>query len=303
MRWLAIGAGIALDRFAGDPARLHPVAGFGRVAASLERHLWRDTRRSGALYTALLVGGTYAAVRGVERGLRDRARLPFGVFVLWATLGGRSLGQHALELGRAVESGDLPCARLIAPTLVGRDPSRLDGPELCRAAVESVAENTTDAVVAPLWWFAALGPAGAAAYRAANTLDAMVGHRMPRYARFGWAAARLDDLLTWPWARAATAATVALAPVIGGTRRDCLLALPAARLHPSPNAGLIEAAFAGALGARLGGRNNYGGRLEERPVLGLSERPPTASDIRRAVRLSAAVTLTTALTAGALARG
>jgi adenosylcobinamide-phosphate synthase len=302
-RWLAIGAAIAFDAVAGDPTRLHPVAGFGRVATSLERHLWRDTRRSGSVYTALLVGGTYAAVRGAERLLPDRARFPFGVFVLWATLGGRSLGQHALELGRAVESGDLPRARLIAPTLVGRDPSRLDGPELCRAAVESVAENTTDAVVAPIWWFAALGPAAAAAYRAANTLDAMVGHRTPRYARFGWASARLDDLLTWPWARAATAAAVAVAPVIGGTRPECLHGLPAARRHPSPNAGLIEAAFAGALGARLGGRNDYGGRLEERPALGRAERPPTASDIRRAVHLSVAITLATTATAGVLARG
>ena len=297
-RWLAIAAALALDAVVGDPVRRHPVAGFGRAAAALERHLWRDSRRSGALYTALLVGGTYATVRGVERRLPRRARLAFWPLVLWATLGGRSLADHALALGRTVGSGDLAGARLIAPTLVGRNPAHLDGPELCRAAVESVAENTTDAVVAPIWWFAILGPAGAAAYRAANTLDAMVGHRSPRYLRFGWASARLDDVLTWPWARTAAATTVLLAPLVGGRWRDCVRALPAAQRHPSPNAGLIEAAFAGALAVRLGGRNDYEGRIEERPLLGIAERPPAPVDVRRAVMLSAAVGASTALIAG-----
>lgn len=297
-RWLAIPAALALDAVVGDPVRLHPVAGFGRLAAALERRLWRDSRPRGALYTALLVGGTYATVRGAERRLPCRARLAFGSIALWTTLGGRSLAHHSLALGRAVESGDLTRARLIAPTLVGRDPAQLDGPELCRAAVESVAENTTDAVVAPIWWFAMLGPAGAAGYRAANTLDAMVGHRSPRYLRFGWAAARLDDVSTWPWARTATAMAVLLAPLVGGRWRDCLRALPAAKRHPSPNAGLIEAAFAGALAVRLGGRNDYEGLIEERPLLGIAERPPAPVDVRRAVVLSAAIGASTALTAG-----
>jgi adenosylcobinamide-phosphate synthase len=143
-----------------------------------------------------------------------------------------------------------------------------------------------------------LGPAGAAGYRAANTLDAMVGHRSPRYLRFGWAAARLDDVSTWPWARTATAMAVLLAPLVGGRWRDCLRALPAAKRHPSPNAGLIEAAFAGALAVRLGGRNDYEGLIEERPLLGIAERPPAPVDVRRAVVLSAAIGASTALTAG-----
>jgi adenosylcobinamide-phosphate synthase len=296
-RGAATGAALALDALVGDPARWHPVAGFGRLAAALERTVWRDRRRAGALYTVLLVGATYAGVRGLERRLGHRARFAFSVLVLWSTLGGRSLARHAQELAHAVERGDLEQARRIAPALVGRDPSRLDAAELCRAALESVAENTTDAVVAPICWFTLLGPSAAAAYRAANTLDAMVGHRSPHYARFGWASARLDDALTWPCARAATASTIALAPVVGGRRRDCLRALPASRRHPSPNAGLIEAAFAGALGVRLGGRNDYGGRIEERPALGQSD-PPTPRDLRRAVRLSHAVAVVTALIGG-----
>ncbi len=300
---VAIGAALALDAAVGDPARLHPVAGFGRVAAALEQLLWRDRRGSGTLFAALLVGGTYGGVRAAERRLVGHHRFVFAVLVLWSTLGGRSLARYAVELARSVEGGDLPRARALAPALVGRDPSRLDAQELCRAAVESVAENTTDAIVAPIGWFALLGPAGAAGYRAANTLDAMVGHRSPRYARFGWASAHLDDVLTWPWARFATMAAAAFAGAVGGSWRACVRALPAARHHPSPNAGLIEAAFAGALAVRLGGRNDYGGRIEERPSLGAAERPPAPADIRRAVRLSRAVTAATALAAGALGRG
>lgn len=293
----ALVSALALDAVAGDPARLHPVAGFGRTASSLERRVWRDCRRRGLLHTALLVLGAAASVHAVERRLGDRRRrLAFAALVLWSTLGGRSLERCALELERAVSAGDLERARALAPRLVGRDPAQLDRAELCRAAVESVAENTTDAVVAPLCWFAVLGAPAAAAYRAANTLDAMVGHRSPRYLRFGWAAARLDDVLTWPWARLATALAVVLAPVVGGDPRRALQALPAARRHPSPNAGLIEAAFAGALAVRLGGRNSYGGRVEYRPAFGGS-RAAEPVDIERAVRLSRAVAVATAAAA------
>jgi adenosylcobinamide-phosphate synthase len=299
----AICAALALDALVGDPARLHPVAGFGRVAAALERLLWRDRRGFGTLFAALLVGGTYGGVRAAERRLVGSQRFVFAVLVLWSTLGGRSLARYALELARAVERGDLARARALAPALVGRDPSRLDAQELCRAAVESVAENTTDAIVAPIGWFALLGPAGAAGYRAANTLDAMVGYRSPRYVRFGWASARLDDVVTSPWARVATVAAAALARAVGGSWRTSVRALPAARHHPSPNAGLIEAAFAGALAVRLGGRNDYDGRIEKRPSLGAAERSPAPADIQRAVRLSRAVTAATALAAGALSRG
>jgi adenosylcobinamide-phosphate synthase len=293
----ALLIGAALDRCLGDPQRLHPVGGFGAVAAFGERSLWRDSRRWGVGYSALFAGAPAAAVALAERRLRGRpyARTAFAAFVLWSTLGGRSLGCHAQALGAAVAREDLELARSLAPALVGRDLAGLDGPELCRAAVESVAENTTDAVVAPLCWFAVIGPAGAALYRAANTLDAMVGYRSRRYASFGWASARLDDTLTWPSARLATALAVVISPTVGGRSQESARALTAAREHPSPNAGLIEAAFAGALRVRLGGGNCYGGRFEQRPTFG-SGALPGPVDINRAVRLSQAVALTTLAT-------
>jgi adenosylcobinamide-phosphate synthase len=170
--------------------------------------------------------------------------------------------------------------------LVGRDTARLSEEEVTRATVESVAENTSDAVVAPLFWGGLGGIPGLLGYRSVNTLDAMIGHRSPRYVRFGWAAARLDDAANWLPARLAGLLTIAMAPVVGGSsaaawrawRRD-------AWQHPSPNAGVVEAAFAGALGVRLGGRNVYAGLTEERGTLG-DGRPVEVADITRATRLS-----------------
>ncbi|HZC40474.1 MAG TPA: cobalamin biosynthesis protein, partial [Streptosporangiaceae bacterium] len=167
-----------------------------------------------------------------------------------------------------------------------RDPAGLGASELARAAVESVAENTCDAVVAPLAWGAACGLPGLLGYRAVNTLDAMVGHHTPRYERFGWAAARLDDAANLVPARLTALLAVALAPVAGGNALRALRTLRRdGASHPSPNAGRCEAAFAGALGVRLGGTNLYQGRAEQRGTLG-DGRPATAADIRRAVRLS-----------------
>jgi adenosylcobinamide-phosphate synthase len=293
---LGVAAGCLADLAVGDPARLHPVAGFGAVASALEERCWRPSRLAGACYAAALVGGTAAAVALADRRLRRAApaRAAFVAAVTWAALGGRSLGRAAGALAGAVGAGDLEAARRLAPALAGRDPAGLDGPELCRAAVESVAENTADAVVAPLLWGALAGPAGVAAYRAANTLDAMVGHRSARHARFGWAAARLDDALTWPAARLAAGLAVLLAPVVGGDRGRAWRTLRRdGAAHPSPNAGRLEAAFAGALGVRLGGRNRYGDRVEQRPHLGDGPAPDPDA-VARAVRLSRAVGLAAA---------
>jgi adenosylcobinamide-phosphate synthase len=152
-----------------------------------------------------------------------------------------------------------------------------------------VAENTADAVAGPLVWTAVAGAPGAVAYRAANTLDAMVGHRSERYASFGWAAARLDDVLSWPGARVGALLAALLAPLVGGSPAQTLrVARRDGAAHPSPNAGLIEAAFAGALGLALGGPLTYDGRIEVRPSLG-DGRPPGADDVERAIRLATAV--------------
>jgi adenosylcobinamide-phosphate synthase len=265
----------AIEAAVGDPRSLHPVAGFGRAAAALERRLWAPSRFRGAVHVALLVSAA------ATLGARARGATAGGI-ALWSTLGARSLAAAGLRMADLVEADDLEAARLHAPTLMGRDPTGLDAAELCRGTIESLAENTADAVVGALWWHAFAGPAGSCAYRAANTLDAMIGNRNPRYERFGWAAARLDDVLTWPAARLAAG----LAVLLGGRpgwawrtlRRD-------GHAHPSPNAGLVEAAFAGALGVRLGGRLRYGDRVEDRPELGAGPRPDPA-DVRRAAWLS-----------------
>ncbi len=279
----ALPAGLALgygaDLALGDPRRGHPVAGFGKLALALERVSYRPSRARGALFCGLLVGGAAAAGHALARLLGRRTAL---ALLTWTALGGRSLRREAASVGALLERGDLAGARLALPALAGRDAAALDAGGVARAVVESVAENTSDAVVGTLLWAAVGGPAGVAAYRAANTLDAMVGHRTPRYERFGWAAARLDDALNWPAARAGAALTVLCAAAPARTlrvlRRD-------GAAHPSPNAGRMEAAFAGALHLRLGGLLAYDGRVEQRPALG-DGRAPAAGDIARANSLS-----------------
>jgi adenosylcobinamide-phosphate synthase len=186
-------------------------------------------------------------------------------------------------------TGDIDGARLLLPSLCGRDPSSLDAEGLTRAALESIAENTSDAQVAPLFWAVIGGVPGVLVYRAANTLDAMIGNRSPRYARFGWAAARFDDVLNLVGARVTGLLVAVCAPVVGGSPAGALRAWrrDAAR-HPSPNAGVAEASFAGALGVRLGGPTQYAHQLEIRPTLG-DGRTPDVDDLARAVRLSQAV--------------
>jgi adenosylcobinamide-phosphate synthase len=285
----ALLIGWVADRALGDPRRGHPVAGFGHVAQWLERRVWRDHRIAGAAYAGVLVGGPVAAIWALQRRLEPWPRALLLALTTWAALGSRSLGREASRVAQAVARGDLDGARRLLPTLCGRDPSGLDGAQLCRAAVESVAENTADAVVAPLLWGAVAGPAGVVAYRCANTLDAMVGYHSPRYERFGWAVARLDDVMTWLPARVTALLAAACAPLVGGSARAALRMLwRDGANHPSPNAGRCEATFAGALGVRLGGENRYGDRVEVRGPLGDGPAPMPV-DVQRAVRLSVAV--------------
>jgi adenosylcobinamide-phosphate synthase len=279
-RAIAAGAALALDRALGEPPvpdRAHPVALFGTAMSALERRVYDDRRAPGALLAA--AGVALAGAAGAAIG----SPLVAG----YVSTAGRGLHAAALGVAAALEAGDVPAARDLLPSLVGRDPVALDASGVARAAVESVAENTTDAIVAPALWTAAAGPVGAFVHRAGDTLDSMVGYRDDRYRRFGLASARLDDALAWGPARA-TATLVALArprqvpAVAGAVRRD-------APRHPSPNAGVAEAAFAAALGLRLGGANRYGGVVDDRPILG-SGRAPGAHDVTAAVALSRDVT-------------
>ena len=284
-----VAVGVLADRVLGEPpAAVHPVVAFGRLMRAVERRLYRDSRAAGVAH----------AMMGAGVGVAAGAVLGSTAVATWTAVAGRALGDAARSVGGALEAGDLLRARELLPALVGREPSTLDEKEIARAVVESVAENTVDAVVAPALWAAALGASGALGYRAVNTVDAMVGHRSPRYENYGWAGARLDDLAGWVPARV-TAALVAgvrpaAAPAVWTAVRT------QAPAHPSPNAGVAEAAFAAALGLCLGGENRYGNRVELRPPLGTG-RPAEPGDIGRAVALSrdvcAAVVVISAISA------
>ena len=261
----------------GDPRRFHPVAGFGQAAGALERRLYAPNRRAGAAFTAVAVGvpvaaGLAAAVltrrqsggpgrAGRGRDL-DRAGRPH------AAPGGAVMAGH-------LERGDLAAARGRLSHLCGRDPSALDEPELARATVESVAENTSDAVVAPLFWGAVAGLPGLLGYRAANTLDAMVGHRSPRYARFGTPAARLDDLLNLVPSRLTGLLTIAAAP-IGRRAAGRGAAGVAARPQRSPESrtpGSASRRWPGRWACASAAATSTSGAAETRPFLGDGPRP------------------------------
>ena len=290
---LGVAAGYAADAAFGDPRRGHPVAGFGQAATRLEQWLWRDRRAAGAAFTALSAGSVALGAVAAERAVRRSAvgQVALAAAATWTVLGGASLVREARTIGSALEAGDLAAARERLPYLCGRDPRELTEQQLARAVVESVAENTADAVVNALTWGALAGVPGLLAFRAVNTLDAMVGHRSARYLRFGWASARLDDVAGWPGARLTALLTAAAA---GGPQRraeSLRVWRRDASAHPSPNAGQAEAAFAGALGVQLGGTLKYGERVEHRAVLGGELRPVVVGDIERACVLSRRVGL------------
>ena len=270
---------------------------FGSVAAALERHSYRDARGAGVVHTAGLLAATGAigfVAQGSRHGFREAAAIAAATYV---AAGGTSLCRTGEQMVGLLSAGDVDGARALLPSLCGRDPAVLDAAGLTRAALESIAENTSDAQVGPLVWAALGGAPAVLMYRAVNTLDAMIGNRSPRYARFGWAAARADDLANLLAARFTGLCVVACAPVVGGSPAAALRAWRRdARRHPSPNAGVAEASFAGALGVRLGGPTQYAHELEIRPTLG-DGRVPEVADLDRAVRLSRAVQLLAAAVA------
>ncbi|WP_327114239.1 cobalamin biosynthesis protein [Nocardia sp. NBC_01730] len=288
--------GFALDRVFGDPRRGHPVAGFGSAAGALESVTYADRRVAGLVHEVLAVGSVVGFGVVARRG-----GVAATAVATWTVLGGRSLARTGRAMADRLAGGDLDGARALLPALCGRDPDVLDANGLARAALESIAENTSDAAVAPVVWGAVAGVPGLLGYRAINTLDAMVGYRNERYLRFGWAAARADDVANLIPARFTGLLTAALAPLVGGRPTAALRAWRRdAAGHPSPNAGVVEASMAGALGVRLGGRTQYPHGVEQRPLLGDGP-APTVDDLRRAVRLSEAVQLAAALLAAAVA--
>lgn len=277
----AVMAGWGVDRLLGEPpTAAHPVALFGSAMTKLEQHLYGDERRRGVVYTAAGVG--------IGAGVGILARKSAGpvastVGVSWLAMAGKMLESESRRVAEALDDGDLVEARRRVGMLVGRRTDDLGESDIARAVIESLAENTTDAVIATMFWGTIAGAAGAASHRCINTMDAMVGHHNPRFERFGWASARLDDLANWLPARLTTVAVIVARPrravdVVRTVRRD-------AAKHPSPNGGLVEAAFAAALGLQLGGLNIYDGKVDDRGLLG-DGKQPAGSDIERAVVLA-----------------
>ena len=268
-------AAVALDWILGEPRRWHPLVGFGRLAAGVELRLYRPARFNGVLAWAL----TVLPCVGLAAWLQD---LPwvgplFSVWALYFALGHRSLHDHARPVADALMAGDVERARQRASYMVSRDSSAIDP---APAAVESVLENGNDGIFGALFWFAVAGAPGVILFRLANTLDAMWGYRSAHYLHFGWAAARIDDVLSYFPARL-TALTYA---ALGHTRQAIHCWRMQAPRWDSPNAGPVMAAGAGALGVRLGGPARYQGEWHERPPLGAGE-APEAADIERALAL------------------
>jgi adenosylcobinamide-phosphate synthase len=278
---------ILLDKLLGEPRRLHPLVGFGRLVQRVEQQLYpqppqtvasKAMRLRGLLAVALLLlPPTLCAAWLVS--------LPYigliaQTLLLYLAIGATSLAQHARAIAEALQQHDLPLARYRVSMIVSRDTAQLDEQAICRATIESVLENGADAIFSAIFWFLLLGAPGVVLYRLANTLDAMWGYRNQRYLHFGWAAARFDDVLNYLPARL-TALTYTL---LGHVRHGWLCWRTQAPTWYSPNAGPVMAAGAGALGIQLGGSASYHGQNKERPVLGMG-RPAQTADITRAIAL------------------
>ena len=282
-----MAAGLLADRVFGEARRFHPLVGFGRWAGWVEqvcRQLFFGTSETGMRLAGLLAWALavlpWVALALWLRALHPQAHWVVDSALLYFTLGGRSLAEHAQAVATPLAAGELDAARERVGWIVSRDTHALDTEGVARAATESVLENGNDAVFGALLWFVLGGGAGVVLFRLANTLDAMWGYRTPRHLHFGWAAARIDDLLGWLPARL-TALTYAL---LGHTRRALACWRAQAPAWDSPNAGPVMAAGAGALGVRLGGAAIYHGREEHRPALG-EGRGADVDAIRAAVAL------------------
>lgn len=269
---------VLLDYWLGEPRRYHPLVGFGRLASLLEVRLNRHRRGLGVLALLLLVLPPVLVVAVLAR--IPQLGVVADVLLLYLAIGATSLMQHGRAVAAALAEGDLVLARQRVGWMVSRDTLQLNEEGVARAATESVLENGNDAVFGAVFWFLLLGAPGAVLYRLVNTLDAMWGYRSERYEAFGWAAARLDDVLNWIPARL-TALSYAL---LGDSRRALRCWRRQGHRTASPNAGVVMASGAGALGLQLGGAAVYHGVVEERPLLG-EGKAPAAADILRAVHL------------------
>lgn len=273
---LQICIAFLLDLFFGDPRWMpHPVRWMGRAAVGLEPILRRgvtNPRLAGILVVAVVVGGSALVAWGavsLAAWVHPLAGAAVSVYLLYASLACKDLASHASRVYRALVAGDLPRAREAVGWMVGRDTQGLEEKEIVRATVESVSENLVDGITAPLFFAVLGGPVAAIAYKAVSTLDSLFGYKNDRYLYFGWASARLDDVVNYVPARL-TVPLIAVAALL--LRLDAAGALQVmfrdAKKHPSPNSGLSESAFAGAMRIQLGGVNYYGGEVSVRATMG-----------------------------------
>nr|WP_154206847.1 adenosylcobinamide-phosphate synthase CbiB [Ralstonia pickettii] len=286
---LAVLAGVLLDRLFGEVPSWHPLVGFGRLAKAIER---RMNRAPAAVSWSRLVGVVAWAIAvlplvllagwlvGVARDVSPWLVAALDAVALYFAIGARSLHEHIAPIALALRDADVPRARALASRIVSRDLTQATDEPIARAAVESALENGSDAIFAPLFWLVVAGAPGVVLYRLANTLDAMWGYRNARFTGFGWAAARIDDVLNWIPARL-TAISYAL---LGHTADALNCWRTQAPQWSSPNAGPVMAAGAGSLRVQLGGAARYEGVEEARPSLGAGK-PATAADITRALTL------------------
>ncbi len=301
---------LIIDTLVGWPAWLfarigHPVTWLGAMIDAFDRYLNRINRSEGArrqagVLTALIVTAVAAALAAMLAELLPEGLLGIllGGILAWPLVATRSLHEHVNAVARPLQAGDLDAARSAVAMIVGRDPSRLDKAGIARASLESLAENSSDGVVAPLFWGALLGLPGIAAYKAINTLDSMIGHRTPRHGAFGWASARIDDAVNLIPARL-TGLLFALVSSSPGASLACMRR--DARHHRSPNAGWPEAAMAGALNVRLSGPRQYADRVANEPWVNEAAPDPQPSDLSRGLALFRRATLLFALVLAILA--
>ena len=285
---------MAIDGVLGWPGRLyarigHPVTWLGHLIAALDTHWNRDEdppwmRRVAGLLAALLVIGLASALAllaQIAAGAGWRRLLLIGILA-WPFVALRSLHEHVVAVAKPLRAGDVLAARQAVAMIVGRDPTWLDETAIARAAIESLAENTSDGVVAAIFWGVLLGLPGIVGYKAINTLDSMIGHRDKRHGAFGWAAARIDDVANFAPARL----TALLFALVCARPADALACMAReARHHRSINAGWPEAAMAGGLGVRLCGPRIYHGVLADEPWLNGTARDPAGDDVALALRV------------------
>ena len=291
--YLLVAAALLLDLLLGDPRGYpHPVRVMGWAIERLEGPLRRSfrPRLAGAVLWAVVTGSSFLAAQGLillGTALHRWVGLGVHLLLLWTALALRDLDRESRDVYEALRDGDLPRARRMLSRIVGRDTDGLPRSEVIRAAVESVAENTVDGVLSPIFYALLAGAPLAMAFKAASTLDSMVGHRDERYREFGTVSARADDLLNFLPARISACLIPVAALLLGMDWREswrCILR--DRKKSPSPNAGVPEAAFAGALGIALGGPLSYGGRRYELPEIGPRSKGREPEDILRAMRLT-----------------